>query len=121
MGFYNLKLESIVVEIKDDIAIEIKSYFSKHGKSSGHGYYLFDAAEAYSKSGGTKLSELEMIQFTDDLWYVWRQEKEFYLERTSANTVTGKCEFLEYIIGNHSKLSTFAFEQSLSGDHKRYS
>jgi len=51
-----------------------------------------------------------MIQFTDDLWYVWQQEKEFYLERTSANR-TGKCEFPEYIIGNHSKLSTF--EQSL--------
>ena len=117
-----LQPESIVVEIKDD-SNRNKKLFQNMANLQNIGYYLFDAVKAYSKAGGTKLSELEMIQFTDDLWYVWQQEKEVYLERTSASR-TGECEFPEYIIGNHSKLSTFEQSQCyleiINGTHDKW-
>ena len=117
---------SIMVEIKDDTMRE-KKLFLNMANLQDVGYYLFDAVKASSKVDGTMLSDSEMVQFTDDLWAAWQQEKEFHSQSSSTSTGTvttsnitssqrglsmkaGQCLFPQYLDGDHARLSSF--EQS---------
>mmetsp|Transcript_18648 Transcript_18648/g.20971 ORF Transcript_18648/g.20971 Transcript_18648/m.20971 type:complete len:138 (-) Transcript_18648:30-443(-) len=114
-----------MVEIKDDTMRE-KKLFLNMANLQDVGYYLFDAVKASSKALGTMLSDSEMVQFTDNLWAAWQQEKGFHSQSSSISngTVTsskmnsswhvsmkdGQCLFPQYLDGDHARLSSF--EQS---------